>query len=70
MEKIYCKFCGKEITTEKYIRPAHKDRTCGECTTYCMKKCRLHIGRTLSWHDKPCTQCRENPYNKYTIKTV
>lgn len=58
---MQCKFCGKEISGEKYIH--QEPRSCGECTAYCMKKCELGKAGRVSWHAEPCTSCEKNPYN-------
>lgn len=63
MPDMFCKFCGKKIDAAKYL---HVDeRSCGECTSYCMKVCELNKKSLLSWHREPCKSCPENPYNKY-----
>ncbi|MEE0900681.1 MAG: hypothetical protein UIM25_07265 [Bacteroidales bacterium] len=61
-----CKFCGKEVHTEKYLSVNEKDISCGECTSYCMKTCELgKSGKVQGWHFEPCLSCKNNPYNKY-----
>lgn len=64
MDKTYCKFCGKEISGEKYLNPEDNNRSCGQCTSYCMNKCEKNKQGLLSWHYEPCKSCPENPYNK------
>lgn len=59
---MLCKFCGKEIKTEKYLRPEKEDGSCSECTQYCMKKCKKSSGAGMSWHKEPCINCKHNPY--------
>lgn len=56
-----CKFCGKEITTEKYLNP-ESEKSCGKCTQYCMRECEIAKSTTTSWHKEPCTECEHNPY--------
>lgn len=61
-----CKFCGREVQTEKYLSTNKEDITCGECTTYCMKKCKLgKSGKVQGWHFEPCLTCNKNPYKLY-----
>lgn len=59
-----CKFCGKAFTSEKYTAPTHGSRSCGECTRYCMTKCKIASSTTTSWHREPCTLCEHNPYKR------
>lgn len=60
-----CKFCGKEFSTEKFISPPKEGLSCGECTSYCMKKCDLgKSGKAQGWHFEPCLKCEKNPYNQ------
>lgn len=61
-----CKFCGKEVRREISLKSAYKDATCGECTSYCYKKCDLgKSGKVQGWHFEPCLSCENNPYKKY-----
>ena len=61
-----CKFCGKEVLTEKYLSTKGKDITCGQCTNYCLKKCETgKSGKSQGWHFEPCLNCTNNPYNKF-----
>lgn len=55
-----CKFCGKEIKTGKYL--SNSSRSCGECSSYCMKECPKASTTTMSWHKEPCVSCLHNPY--------
>lgn len=57
-----CKFCGKEIKTEKYLNPEKVGRSCGGCTRYCMEKCEIASNPSRSWHKPPCIECEHNPY--------
>lgn len=38
----FCKFCRKPIKTAKYLSDFEK--SCGECTIHCMKKCKKNYG--------------------------
>ena len=59
-----CKFCGKEVRMAHYL--SQSERSCGECTQHCMRKCELMKTNTLSWHKEPCIKCEHNPYrSKY-----
>lgn len=63
---MICKFCGREVLKEKYLSEKETDITCGECTSYCMKKCELgKSGKIQGWHFEPCLSCENNPYKKY-----
>lgn len=59
-----CKFCGKEINVEKYIGDKNREHSCGECTKYCMTKCKEALNTNISWHKEPCVSCVHNPYKK------
>ena len=60
-----CKFCGREVYTEKYLSASEKYISCGECTSYCMKKCELgKSGKVQGWHFEPCLSCVKNPYKR------
>jgi hypothetical protein len=63
-----CKFCGREVHREKYLSANKKDITCGECTSYCMKKCELgNSGKSQGWNFEPCLTCDKNPYKTKNI---
>lgn len=60
----FCKFCGKPIKTAKYLNDFEK--SCGECTIHCMKKCKKIMETMTNWHCEPCVSCQHNPYrNNY-----
>ena len=60
-----CKFCGKEVNTEKYLHQPKGGVSCGQCTSYCTKQCKLgKSGNVQGWHFEPCLSCRENPYKR------
>ena len=60
-----CKFCGKEFSTEKFLSSPTGGLSCGECTSYCTKKCDLgKSGKVQGWHFEPCLKCERNPYNR------
>lgn len=58
---VFCKFCGKEIHNGKYLNN-RKEGSCGECGSYCMKKCEKASNTSMSWHKEPCVSCKHNPY--------
>ncbi len=63
MAKV-CKLCGAEIhNIENYVHSEHKGYTCGDCGSYCMKKCKLPAISLPSWHREPCVSCKHNPYH-------
>ena len=63
-----CKFCGREVHTEKYLSASEKDITCGECTVYCTKKCEIgKSGKVQGWHFEPCLSCDKNPYKRRVL---
>ena len=61
---MICKFCGKEFTTEKFLSPSNGGLSCGECTSFCMKKCKID---KKGWHFEPCLSCVDNPYRKNKV---
>ncbi len=66
--KCTCKFCGKEFSAPEFIVLKYdNNRSCGECTTYCMRECEIAGRTTMSWHKEPCVSCKHNPYrSKHT----
>lgn len=68
-----CKFCGKEVQTEKYLSNVFEKNgiTCGICTEYCYKKCELgKSGKVQGWHYEPCISCSNNPYIKFNVEKI
>ena len=61
----FCKFCRKPIKTAKYLSDFEK--SCGECTIYCMKNCEKILTSMTNWHVEPCVSCKHNPYQKNYI---
>ena len=59
--KHICKLCGKEFSSGYYIYK-ESSPTCGLCSEYCMKKCKIASNTTTSWHSEPCISCTNNPY--------
>ena len=60
-----CKFCGKEVSKEKYLHQPKGGVSCGECTSYCTKKCEIgKSGKVKGWHFEPCLNCEKNPYKR------
>ena len=65
---MFCKFCGKEVHTEKYLHQSKDDVSCGECASYCTKKCELgKSGKVQGWHFEPCLSCDKNPYKRRAL---
>ena len=58
--KHECKFCGKIFNAAYFI--SKKEYTCGECSSFCMKKCAYASTHLASWHKEPCVSCELNPY--------
>lgn len=56
-----CKFCGKEINSQKFITD-NESYACNECEAYCMSKCKEALKVTTNWHTEPCVSCKHNPY--------
>ena len=53
---------------EKYLSAGEKDITCGECTSYCTKKCGLgKSGKVQGWRFEPCLSCEKNPYKRRAL---
>lgn len=65
--KMVCKFCGEIFASPKMISRTDgstksKGYSCGGCTSYCMKSCKIASKTTMSWHRPPCVECEHNPY--------
>ena len=60
-ERMNCKFCGKEINSQKFTTD-NESYVCNECEAYCMSKCKEALKVTTNWHTEPCVSCKHNPY--------
>lgn len=59
-----CKFCGNQLSVEKFINDDGREYSCGECSRYCMTNCKEALKSGTSWHTEPCISCEHNPYAK------
>ena len=58
-----CKFCGKEVVSEKYINREKQEASCPDCGKYCMTKCDK-ASSVKGWYYEPCLSCSYNPYRQ------